>query len=265
MKRFLLASTALVMLGGSAFAADLPARMPLKAPIAVAPFSWTGCHLGGHIGGAWSHVSISDPNSAGAFLTTITTSPDQAIGIDASSVIGGAQVGCDYQFATNWVIGAAGDYSFANLDGDAADPFFTGKFGTPTLDARSTYLATATARLGYAWDRYLVYAKGGAAWTHNNYSISNLANFNNFGCTFFACSATASDSRLGWTVGGGFEWAFANSWSAFAEFDYYDFGTRTVLFNGAYQLGNVGSQTLDIKQHVEAVKVGLNYRFNIFH
>ena len=79
--------------------------------------------------------------------------------------IGGGQVGCDYQFATNWVVGLAGDFSWANIDGVADDPFFSGKTaGIPlTLHSRTDFLATATGRIGYAWNTLLIYGKGGFA------------------------------------------------------------------------------------------------------
>ena len=77
-------------------------------------------------------------------------------------------------------------------------------------------MASATARLGYTWDpRWLVYAKGGAAWAHDKYDVA----------TYLGTWA-ASETRSGWTVGGGLEWAFADNWSAKLEYQFYDFGNQ---------------------------------------
>jgi outer membrane immunogenic protein len=258
MKAVLLAGTA-AFLSGSAFAADLPARMPVKAKIAAAPYSWTGCYVGGHAGVGWGHSSISDPNAgAPGFGFSITPTPGDTIGMNGVGAVVGGQVGCDYQFQSNWVVGLAGDFSWANIDASETDPFFNGKNGPIPMHAKTDFLATATGRLGYAWDRYLLYAKGGAAWTHNKYNFDNLANFGNSFCVGgVGCFVTASETRLGWTAGAGFEWAFANSWSAFAEFDYYSFPNHGVTFTT--QVG--GSGPYNVNQNIEVAKIGINYRF----
>ena len=167
-------------------------------------------------------------------------------------MVAGGQVGCDYQFASNWVIGAAGDFSWASIDGNETDPFFSNKSGTPiALRSRTDFLASATGRLGFAWDRYLLYAKGGAAWMHGKYDIDNGRCS---GLGFGSCSTSASAMRAGWVAGGGFEWAFASNWSALIEYSHYGFGSEQ-FFDGASGL------IFNAKTDVNAVTVGLNYRF----
>jgi outer membrane immunogenic protein len=257
MKVLLLASTA-VMLSGTAFAADLPARMPVKAPIVTAaPYSWTGCYVGAHAGAGWGRTVISDPNATGATVGHIAPTPSDTIDIHGTGAVAGAQIGCDYQFASNWVVGLAGDFSWAKIDGQANDPFFGGKDGVNplTLESHTNFLASATGRVGYAWDHYLLYAKGGAAWSHNKYAV------NNFDCGFvgISCYANGSETRLGWIAGGGFEWAFAPNWTALVEYDHYGFGTKGVTFiDASHNFSTVFNEKLDI----DVVKVGLNYRFN---
>ena len=135
-----------------------------------------------------------------------------SLDVDTDGFLGGGQIGCDYQFATNWVIGVEGNFSWANISGSSSPPAF---IGTETFDAKTDWLASVTGRLGYAWDRWLLYAKGGAAWAHDKYNIT----------TYLGTWAT-SETRSGWTVGGGLEWAFANNWSAKLEYQFYDFGNR---------------------------------------
>ncbi len=250
MKRLLLASTAL-MFAGSALAADLPAGVPVKAPI-VAPipyFSWTGCYVGGHVGYGWGRKSFSDPNGFNF------APPGVTIDDDTRGFLGGGQVGCNYQFAPNWVVGFEGDVSWANIKGDlTSDPFFSGK--NQTVSAKTDWLATATGRVGYTWDRWLLYAKGGAAWAHDKYNIHFPAFF-----IFPATDFAATETRLGWTVGAGIEWAFADNWSAKIEFDHYDFGSRRIDLVDPTPFG--GTFPGDIKQRIETVKFGINYRFGV--
>ena len=80
-----------------------------------------------------------------------------------------------------------------------------------------------TGRLGWTWDRWMLYAKGGAAWAGDKYS-ADIPRFDEH--------ILASQTRAGWTVGGGVEWAFWQNWSAKVEYDFYDFGTRDVSFTG---------------------------------
>jgi len=203
MKKFLLASSAL-MVAGSAFAADIPARMPLKAQIsAPVPYSWTGCYIGAQVGYGWGTKDFSDAN--GFFAPAATTVRDNVRG-----GLAGGQVGCNYQFASNWVVGIEGEYAWANIKGDAvADPFFNGK--NQTFSSKTDALASVTGRVGYAFDRVLLYGKGGAAWAHDRYHILLPAFLGP------ALDFTGTETRLGWTLGAGLEWAFLDSWSAKIE------------------------------------------------
>jgi outer membrane immunogenic protein len=249
LKKLLLASAAVVA-GGTAFAADLPVKAPL--PARVAPFSWTSCHIGAHVGGGWARsTEFSDPIGANIAPVGSIIQVDNDAGL-----VGGAQVGCDYQFATNWVIGVAGDFSWADIDGQTNDPFFAGKtIGVPlTLHSRTNFLASATGRIGYAWDNVLLYGKGGVAWSHNKYQVTNFA------CAFLvSCSTGADETRMGWTAGAGVEWAFSPNWSVFAEYNHYGFGgARSLTFTDPAVTSVVFNvETPDI----DVVKVGINFRF----
>ncbi len=261
MKKLLLASTILT-LAGPALAADLGRRMPVKAPppvVAPVPyFTWTGCYLGGHAGAGWGRKDFSEPDTFRDFAP-----PGGVIRVDTGAgFLGGGQVGCNYQFAPNWVLGIEGDFSWADINGNATDPFFSGKGGNPiTFHAKTDWLTDVTGRLGFAWDRWMVYGKGGVAWAHDKYSINNLRFFNGSFCVsgvIIACNPAGSETRTGWTAGVGIEWAFWNNWSAKVEFDYYDFGTKRVTLSDP--IGDV-SGPVDVKQRIEAVKFGINYRF----
>jgi outer membrane immunogenic protein len=223
--------------GAAASAADLgrPALAPTytKAPV-VAPISWTGCYLGGSVGGAWSRTSYSEGPG------------DDDGGNTGSSFVGGGQIGCDYQ-AGQWVFGAQGMFDWGAIKGnyvvpldDADDP------GTGfRVFNNNKWLATATGRIGYAIQpALLLYGKGGAAWTSINISTADPT---------AAETALATDNRFGWTFGAGLEYMFAPNWSVFAEYDYLGFGTKTVTGNGL---------AVDVKQDVQVALVGVNWHFN---
>jgi outer membrane immunogenic protein len=226
-----------ILIAGPAMAADLPVKAPVyKTPAPIKVFSWTGCYLGGNVGGLWLRKDFS------------AAPPDPPANLgshDASSWLGGVQAGCDYQVG-RWVFGIQGDYDWANARGEhpsLAAPQFT-------LGSRTKSLASLTGRIGYAWDRFLGYVKGGGAWERDDYDSYFLPTN--------ALFAIASETRGGWTVGAGGEYAFTDQVSAFAEYNYYDFGTRTISFVAPNGLP-VGNSY--IRERKNVFKVGLNVRF----
>jgi outer membrane immunogenic protein len=239
MKKFFLATVALsALMAAPAVAADL-ARPVYKAapPPPVYGYSWTGCYVGGNVGGLWVSKEWfdHDPGSPTFGQSDGTHNP--------SGFIGGVQAGCDYQFAGGFVIGIAGDYDWSDADASNASILFGGQ----TNRSKVKSLASVTGRVGYAWDRCLGYVKGGGAWEKDDYDYT-------FGGGFIG---TASQTRSGWTVGIGGEYAFTNYLTGFAEYDYYDFGNHDALFvqndGGVFNYG--------IKETKSVFKVGLNLRW----
>jgi outer membrane immunogenic protein len=115
-------------------------------------------------------------------------------------------------------------------------------------------------RLGLAWDRVLFYAKGGAAWVNDDYSLSVAPGVP--GGLAGVTTVTADKTRWGWMVGVGVEYAFAQNWSVKVEYNYMDFGTERVLLtsNGAIP-GQLPFEE-DISRKIQVVKVGVNYKFD---
>src|SRR5262245_47587691 len=168
--RALLGTVAGVGLASNAIAADIPARMPVKAPAApVQTFSWTGCYLGGHVGWGWSDTKFSETAHPPSFLFSLIGDPP--VTIRADGFLGGVQGGCDYQFAANWLVGIEGQFSWADIDRDVINPFFSGK-GTRAF-VKTDWLSNVTGRLGYAAGPWLFYAKGGVAWAHDHYKLQH--------------------------------------------------------------------------------------------
>ena len=159
----------------------------------------------------------------------------------------GGQIGCDYQFAPNWVVGIEGAASGGNIGGSTgvATPGIPGD--SATFKETTDLLTSVTARVGYAWNNWLFYGKGGAAWASDRYSAFDaLATYDFEGL----------ETRFGWTAGAGVEWALSDDWSVKLEYDYYGFGTRSVTFIDNVS-GTVGP--LDIKQNIQIIKLGCKF------
>jgi len=225
MHRIVFASlAALGMTAGAASAADLgrpaPAPVYTKAPVVAPSLGWTSCYLGGHRVGA----KVNNKDS----LDGTDVGSDTKAG-----AIGGGQVGCDYQ-AGAFVFGVQGMFDWADIkSSNTADTAIT-------VNTDTKYLATATGRIGYALQPpFLLYAKGGAAWTRNDITL---------------LSATTSDpdntNRLGWTAGAGAEYMFAPNWSIFAEYNFASFGSKTLTFP---------ADTLGTKQDIQSAVAGINF------
>jgi len=251
-KQLLLASVAVVALIGSAptYAADLGVY---KAPPMPPPpaFTWTGCHLGGHVGVGVGTKQFSDQpggdDLAGGGGTAVQ---DGVFGL-----LGGGQIGCDYQFAPNWVFGIEGAASATDINGSVTSPF-NGK----SLSARTDWLASATGRLGYSWDQMmLVYVKGGAAWAGDRFQVVETGGAPD--------TYNLSQTRLGWTAGVGTELALWPRWSVRLEYNFYEFGTSTNQFfscSNAVNPAFCGVPTTrgpeSLKQEINQFTVGMNYK-----
>jgi outer membrane immunogenic protein len=249
--RKLLFATATALAGimtGPAVAAD----MPLKAETPfIERFSWTSCYLGGHLGGGFAHKDITDPVQlvqdsflgAGSTVGVTTVSPSP------NGVVIGGQIGCDYQFASSFVVGVEGAASGSTMKNSRMVGLPLGNPDTVLVRASTDFLPSLTARIGYAFDNVLLYAKGGAALAGDRFNVTG-----SFVGAPFAFEGL--DNRFGWTVGGGVDWAFSHHWSANIEYDYYQFGHGGILMSDGI---NGFAGIVDVKQTVQVVKVGLNF------
>jgi len=229
-----------LMAAGTASAADLPVRGPAPPPQAPyyvpAGYNWTGFYVG--INGGWASAhKCWDLVFVGAFGADGCHSPNGGLA--------GGQVGFNWQVG-GFVFGVEGSGDWASLSGSNVSlqaPLSTNR---TKVDA----LASVTGRLGYAFDSVLLYVKGGGAWVGDKYDNRVTATS--------VLQASASETRTGWTGGGGLEWGFAPNWSVAVEYAHYDFGRKNVPFITPAGLA-AGSER--ISQTVDAVTARLNWRF----
>jgi outer membrane immunogenic protein len=241
MKATVLGGAAASLLTISAFAADLGIPSAPPQPV-IPPFTWTSCYAGVHAGGGWGKKDLTD--TVGIF-TSITGYSSTSV--DVAGYMLGGQIGCDYQFAPTWVVGIEGAASGGNISK-------TTNFAVPSLSdtasfkSTTDFLASITGRIGYAFDRWMVYGKGGVALVGDRYHADDVAGIYLY---------DATENRIGWTAGAGMEWSFTPEWSVKLEYGYYGFGTRSLLFTDTTLSG--GSVPVNIKQTIQLVTLGVNF------
>jgi outer membrane immunogenic protein len=260
MKSFLLGTAAMATLCLSmpAIAADLPARVTKAPPALVSPaYNWSGFYLGVHAGYTFAEdEDITTTGQAAGNITNVAIGARPGrVSLDRDGFIGGGQMGYNWQVSPNWVFGLEADISYVDVQRDVAVIGTTGL--NNTFRTRMDYFGTVRGRVGYAWDRTLVYATGGLAYA----DIENNVNF--FGpAGQLQFTGNNSQTEVGYTVGAGIEHAFAPNWTVKAEYLFYDLGDNTV--NVAVIPGSGGGGTgynsrFENDGHI--VRVGLNYKF----
>lgn len=219
-----------------AWAADLQAAPPIPAavpPIAYAPqiYNWTGIYVGGHIGGGFVSSSWSDPITGGSHT------------FNNVGFLGGGQVGANAQF-NRLVVGVEGDFSWMNVSNSSADSM------GETVNTNVQWTSTVAGRVGAAFNRLLVYGKGGLALAQDQSSLTDLS----------GNMANDSNLRTGWTAGAGLEYALTDNWSAKVEYDYLGFGPQSMNFATPTE-----SVSTSASLNVQEIKAGVNFRFGGAH
>lgn len=241
MRVFVLLAGAGLALGSGQVASA--ADMPVKAPVfQIAAYNWTGWYVGAHGGGGWSFKGWTD----------VTAAPLDEGSHNASGGLAGGQIGYNWQSGPV-VIGVEAQASWANLNSSHVSLAFPTDSDRTRVDA----LGTFAVRLGYAWDRLLFYAKGGGAWAHDKFSITDIPS----GITY----ANFTQTRWGWMVGAGVEHGITGNWSAKLEYNYMDFGSarsdNVVCSPNFGCTGPGGSFNESVVQRIQLLKAGINYRF----
>ena len=229
----------------TANAADMAARPLYKAPPPPpAPvFSWTGCYVGGNLGGGSTHKHFEFAADGQLF--------DEGT-LDQGGFVGGGQLGCDYQFGSNFVVGVQGMFDGTTIKG--TETFFSGidQFNEQYA-VKLHWFTTLTGRVGFlATPSLLLYGKGGAAWVNERIDYVPGAE---------VVASTGNTTRSGWVAGAGVEWMFAPQWSAFVEYNHMGFGTKDMNLN--FVVDGSFDFTESVKQSVDMVVVGVNWRFNL--
>jgi outer membrane immunogenic protein len=263
MKRILLLVLASTALASHASAADVAPYSP-----AMPAFNWSGVYGGGNIGYGWSgfdgsSADISYVDDAG------TPAPGDDVSyvypgfgdIDSDGVVGGLYGGANFEFG-GVMFGLDADYTWGGVSGDVSTGDIlingapSGRFGEGSLDV--DWLAHVRGRLGYGFDRFMVFAAGGlaVAGLNSDTSFSELPSGD-------LTRSSGDDSVTGWTIGGGIEWAATDNLIVRAEYLYDRFDNVNL---GGYTINdpvNEGpiSTSIDGDLSVNIVRVGVSWKF----
>jgi outer membrane immunogenic protein len=224
MKRIaLIAAVGLLVFATAAPAISADSRRPAyKSPVYVAPFTWSGFYVGINGSYGWGNASFTD--------SVLGSSTAKATGY-----LEGATIGYNLQTGS-WVWGVEGDFDFSTVKGAES----TVCAPTPGCEMRNRWLSTGRGRIGYAFDRFLVYGTGGAAYGE--------LKFTNPG------GGSETKSKLGWTLGAGVERALMGAWSIKAEYLYVDLGSVNCSPTAC-------GPDSHIKMPLNIARLGVNYRF----
>ena len=292
MKNLALAGLALVASGAAALAADLPARRAPPPPVAIAPvFTWTGFYAGTTTGYVFTDkqaINTRGNNDATGGLSNTILNVAQfrrppSIGSSTTgvtSISGG--IGYDYQFGvgTGIVVGIAADAGIMGLDRRRGyvSPAQPSNGFVPEISGfrqQLDWMGTVRGRVGYAFDRLLIYGTGGFAYGGVDYRAAFLRNTD--GALVYA--GRANGIATGYVYGGGIEYAiptdsFLTKFSLLnylgvqsqavtlkAEYLRYDLGHYNLLVPAVLPGGPTGSYTSRFQTEGSVVRAGLTYRF----
>ncbi|MGA7788610.1 MAG: outer membrane beta-barrel protein [Xanthobacteraceae bacterium] len=252
-----------LVLAGPALSADL---YPKASP-APTTYDWSGVYVGGHAGGGRQTTAITDPDLFSnlincCVLLGVVGNPTGISDSTGSGFLGGVQAGWMYQIG-RLVVGADVDWSGTDLKGTGVSTVPGGS--SESYSVRANWTTTATATVGLARERWMLYSKAGVAAANEKYGLS-ISGVGGFGPGPFAFSSTATDTATGWTVGTGVKYAFSDNWIVNVEYDFLDFDSQTHSISGAFTaapagIGLAATFNPDFRQYISEVKIGLSYKF----
>jgi len=223
--------------------------------MAPAVYSWTGCYVGvnGGFGRQLGHDADIVLSFGPNFQNVGTFNPQGGFG--------GGQVGCNLQTGSI-VFGLEADFQGSGIRGHFGPNFVPsppeGGF-TVSGNESLRWFDTIRGRLGWTADRMLLYVTGGLAYGRTDYSVHGVDDVGN------TIALTRDETRTGYVVGGGFEWAFSGAWSIKAEYQYINLRTigpisTNVIDPAGVRLDDIAT-TRSFRNDYNTVRLGVNYRF----
>ena len=226
----------MMMAVGAAQAADLPRKMPVKAPPPAPVWNWTGFYIGAYYGTSIGHSNV-----------TTSVTPGQ-IDLNDTGITAGGTLGYNWQFSPTGLLGIEADFGWLGTSRSFGD--FSNV--AVTAGVKTDWYGTVRGRLGYVTGPSLLYVTGGGAWVRLEETFG--------GSAVVGAAAVAPTTRetteWGWTAGVGIETKLSRSWTAKTEYLYVDVGATDSYIAPTLV---VQSATFDHQFHV--IKTGLNYKF----
>lgn len=260
----------LSLLAATIFVGAMSAASAGESPRAAMTYDWSGFYVGGTLGYGWGSDTsgqfdqfvdpVGDFGTANYFRAGGNVLP----GAVPHGVIGGLQIGYDWQLSSFWVLGVAADFDGSDIRDSKSATFTGGPLSSTTVQTNSAkidWFGTLRGRVGYALNNLLLYGTGGLAYgrVESNVQLDCTV------CIGQPSSFAGSNSvfRSGWTVGAGFEYRLTPNWSVGAEYLYFDLGTisTTVAWRSGERY-DATTFSADSKFAGHIVRAVLNYRFS---
>lgn len=259
MRKIAIAAAACAVLAGApAFAADLPEA--IAETVAVPSFSWTGAYVGVNAGYGFAGGGAlrAGPGTANAVAAFASGSSPSRFSLDPNGFLGGLQVGYNYQFDNSpFVIGVEADIQYSDIDDRITRRTSVVGFADNISRASTDmdWFGTVRARVGFTpVDRALVYVTGGLAYGDVDVRYSTA-----YPALGQLLRGKSSGTEVGWTVGGGLEYAVTDNWTVKGEYLYYDLGTVKFSTRNPVGIAAAARARADLDGHI--VRIGLNYKF----
>lgn len=254
MIRYTLAAMAAAAVGfvQAASAADMPVKAPIVKAPAVTAYNWGGCYVGAYAGGGWGARSATSRDIDGY------NGPDTWSYDVNGSVIAGGTLGCNYVVSPHWVLGAEGEFGYMHVSGSALDPFSPIlPLDTEAKTRIGNWYGVIAGRVGYAWDRFLVYGKAGVAFANVEVGVNDTLLQPVVGNTILT---RTSSTKAALAAGAGLEYGLTNNWTLKGEYLYMDF-TANDTTCGVASVGGGTFCWANSFRGVHTAKIGLNYFF----
>ena len=262
-------------------AADLPVKVKPPPIVTVPAYSWTGFYFGANIGGGWSNKDVdyvpNDPLSTIFFYTNNSAPPPASA--SNSGLIGGLQLGYNWQLSPAWLIGVEADFDWTGVKGSTSTggTSFAGVLSfSNAVEQKVKWFGTVRGRLGYLpAPNLLAFVTGGfaygrveqsGAYTTNAVVIGFLPPFSFLCSPNVPCFAgSSSHTAYGWTVGGGLEYALWQHWTIRGEYLYISLGNQSVT-ETATAVAAAGATPSSFnanfgRTNLNIARVALSYRF----
>jgi len=241
-------------------AALLGVAAPAFAQPATEAWTWTGPYVGVNIGygGGDFHYPFSGTTDA-AGTNPVTGQARQS----STGVLGGGQMGYNYQMPNGWVLGLETDIAAADIGGNSSFSSATaaGNLTAGGVNSKINYLGTLRGRVGKPMfdGRFMPYVTGGFAYG----GVRNSANFTCTSCATSGGLSTGTQTQTGWTVGAGTEYALDRHLSLKVEYLYTDLGSTDITGGGVFNAPGVSLNNADVRENTDAnvIRAGLNFRF----
>jgi outer membrane immunogenic protein len=233
---------------------DAMAAVPAPSSI----YSWTGLYVGGNVGYGFGNDLVAQTISSVSIVGT--TEPNTHL--TPKGVVGGVQLGYNWQGGRNWLVGFEADLQGSAQTDTGCAPLacITAAAGTGfiTVQHQLDYFGTLRGRLGAINDNVLYYVTGGAAFGHVKQTVTE--NVSTTAVPLFGTGSSTAD-MIGWVIGGGIEAALWGGWTAKAEYLYMDLGSLATSADFS-QPGNPGTVTTNSTVRDHIARIGANYRLN---